>query len=110
MTIATILSNKGSDVATVRAGTQVRDAVALLAERRIGALPILDQTGICGIFSERDLVRCVADHGSGVLDWPDLWQACRDAGARWMVVEHDKPKDPARTARASLAFLTGMGV
>jgi sugar phosphate isomerase/epimerase len=51
-----------------------------------------------------------ADVGSGVLDWPDLWQACRDAGARWMVVEHDKPKDPARTARASLAFLTGMGV
>jgi sugar phosphate isomerase/epimerase len=50
-----------------------------------------------------------ADVGSGVLDWRDLWQACRDAGARWMVVEHDKPKDPARTARASLAFLTGMG-
>jgi sugar phosphate isomerase/epimerase len=50
-----------------------------------------------------------ADVGSGVLDWRDLWQACRDAGARWMVVEHDKPKHPARTARASLAFLTGMG-
>jgi sugar phosphate isomerase/epimerase len=50
-----------------------------------------------------------ADVGSGVLDWRDLWQACRDAGARWMVVEHDKPKDPASTARASLAFLTGMG-
>ena len=51
-----------------------------------------------------------SDVGSGVLDWRDLWQACRDAGARWMVVEHDKPKDPARTARASLEFLTGMGV
>jgi sugar phosphate isomerase/epimerase len=50
-----------------------------------------------------------ADVGSGVLDWRELWQACRDAGARWMVVEHDKPKDPGRTARASLAFLTGMG-
>jgi sugar phosphate isomerase/epimerase len=50
-----------------------------------------------------------ADVGSGVLDWRDLWQACRAAGARWMVVEHDKPKDPARTARASFAYLTGMG-
>ncbi|MCE3250333.1 MAG: xylose isomerase, partial [Geminicoccaceae bacterium] len=39
----------------------------------------------------------------------DLWQACRRAGARWMVVEHDKPKDPARTARASFAFLRGLG-
>ena len=70
MTIATILSNKGRDVATVRAGTQVRDAVALLADRRIGAVPVIDPSGICGIFSERDLVRCVAEHGSGVLDWP----------------------------------------
>ena len=51
-----------------------------------------------------------ADVGSGVLDWRDLWQACRGAGARWMVVEHDKPKDPARTARTSFAFLTGMGL
>jgi len=70
MIIATILSTKGTEVATVRAGTQVREAVSLLAEKRIGALPVLDQSGICGIFSERDLVRCVADHGSGVLDWP----------------------------------------
>lgn len=50
-----------------------------------------------------------ADVGSGMLDWRDLWQACRDAGARWMVVEHDRPKDPARTARASFAFLTDTG-
>ena len=70
MTIATILSSKGSEVATVAAGTQVRAAVELLAGKRIGAVPVIDGSGICGIFSERDLVRCVADHGSGVLDWP----------------------------------------
>jgi sugar phosphate isomerase/epimerase len=50
-----------------------------------------------------------ADVGTGVLDWRDLWRACRDAGARWMVVEHDKPSDPVRTARASFAFLSSMG-
>jgi sugar phosphate isomerase/epimerase len=50
-----------------------------------------------------------ADVGAGVLDWRDLWQACRRAGARWMVVEHDKPKDPARTARVSFEFLRGLG-
>jgi sugar phosphate isomerase/epimerase len=49
------------------------------------------------------------DVGAGVLDWRDLWQACRRAGAKWMVVEHDKPADPARTARASFAYLKGMG-
>lgn len=47
-----------------------------------------------------------ADVGAGVLDWRDLWLAARAAGAKWMVVEHDKPADPARTARASHAFLS----
>jgi sugar phosphate isomerase/epimerase len=46
-----------------------------------------------------------ADVGAGVLDWSSLWQTCRDNGARWMVVEHDKPSDPARCARASFDFL-----
>jgi sugar phosphate isomerase/epimerase len=48
------------------------------------------------------------DVGAGVLDWRDLWQAAREAGARWMVVEHDKPADPAETARASYAFISRM--
>lgn len=69
MTIAAILSNKGSEVATLPAGTAVREAVSLLADKRIGAIPILQGGEICGIFSERDLVRCVSDHGPGVLDW-----------------------------------------
>lgn len=45
------------------------------------------------------------DVGSGILNWHDLWRTCREAGAQWMVVEHDKPADPAKTARASFAFL-----
>jgi CBS domain-containing protein len=51
-------------------GTKVRDAVQLLAEKRIGAVPIIDNGAISGIFSERDLVRCLSDHGDEVLDWP----------------------------------------
>jgi sugar phosphate isomerase/epimerase len=47
-----------------------------------------------------------ADVGHGVLDWRDLWRCCRGVGARWMVVEHDKPADPVRCARRSFAFLS----
>src|SRR5258707_8674786 len=47
-----------------------------------------------------------ADVGAGVLDWRDLWQAARAAAARWMVVEHDKPADPAPTAPASYTFIS----
>jgi sugar phosphate isomerase/epimerase len=50
-----------------------------------------------------------ADVGAGVLDWRDLWGAARAAGAKWMVVEHDKPADPAGTARASYVFISRMG-
>ena len=70
MTIAAILSNKGSEVATVPAGTSVRDAVSLLSGKKIGAVPVIEGSEIRGIFSERDLVRCVCDHGPDVLDWP----------------------------------------
>jgi sugar phosphate isomerase/epimerase len=49
-----------------------------------------------------------ADVGAGVLDWRHLWRACRDKGAQWMVVEHDKPADPAATARNSFRFISGM--
>jgi sugar phosphate isomerase/epimerase len=43
--------------------------------------------------------------GAGVMDWRDLWRVCRNAGARWMVVEHDKPADPAKSVARSYAFL-----
>jgi CBS domain-containing protein len=70
MTIAAILSDKGSEVATVPAGTRVRDAVSLLRDRRIGAVPVVDGTQIVGIFSERDLVGCICEHGAAALDMP----------------------------------------
>ena len=68
MTIAAILSTKGSEVATVPAGTRVRDAVELLRDRKIGAVPVIDGAAIVGIFSERDLVGCICTHGAEALD------------------------------------------
>ena len=46
-----------------------------------------------------------ADVGAGVLDWPTLWRRGPLPGAKWMVLEHDKPKDPGGSARASRDFL-----
>ena len=43
--------------------------------------------------------------GAGTMDWRRLWSVCRQAGAKWMIVEHDMPSDPAEVARASMAFL-----
>ncbi|MEO8176064.1 MAG: CBS domain-containing protein [Sphingomicrobium sp.] len=70
MTIAAILSSKGSEVATISAEDSVSAAVASLGERRIGALPVVRDGLIVGIMSERDVIYCLRDHGAEVLDWP----------------------------------------
>ena len=68
MTIETVLSEKGSDVATVARDATLGEAVKQLAERRIGALVVLDEQGaVAGIISERDLVQCLAAHGEAAL-------------------------------------------
>ena len=70
MTIAAILRIKGGEVASLPASARVAEAVALLAARRIGAVPVLDGDAVAGIFSERDLVYSLARDGAGVLDRP----------------------------------------
>lgn len=70
MTVQAILSGKGADVATIAADSTVAEAVVLLGERRIGALPVVDSGGVSGIVSERDVIYCLRDHGAEVLDWP----------------------------------------
>jgi CBS domain-containing protein len=70
MTIAAILSSKGSEVATIGAENRVSEAVATLGERRLGALPVVEGDRIVGIMSERDVIYCLRDHGAEVLDWP----------------------------------------
>ncbi len=70
MTIAAILQGKGSEVLTADCATPVREAVVLLAERRIGALPVLRGGRVAGIMSERDIIYCLKSDGAAVLDWP----------------------------------------
>ena len=70
MTIAAILEGKPREIVSVGAATLVRDAVALLAGRRIGALPVLDGDRVVGIMSERDVIYCLASDGAAMLDWP----------------------------------------
>ena len=70
MTIADILQGKGTDVLTVAASDSVRAAIALLAERRIGCVPVLASGQVIGIFSERDLIYRLASEGHAVLDRP----------------------------------------
>jgi CBS domain-containing protein len=68
MTIAAILSGKGSDVVSIAGDRTVAEAVALLAERRIGAVPVMDGDAVAGIFSERDVIHCLERYGTAALE------------------------------------------
>lgn len=67
MTIAAILRGKGHDVVTAGPDDTVGQAVALLAERRIGAVPVIDGNAVAGVFSERDLIYCLKNGDTAVL-------------------------------------------
>lgn len=67
MTIAAILGAKGREVISVTAHQTLGDAVALLAERRIGAVPVMEGPHVVGIFSERDVIHAIAAHGDGAM-------------------------------------------
>lgn len=70
MNVQVILGDKGAEVATIAADATVADAVRLLGERRIGALPVVDGDQVSGIMSERDVIYCLKDNGSEALGWP----------------------------------------
>jgi CBS domain-containing protein len=41
-----------------------------LADRRIGAVPVVDGEAVIGIMSERDVIYNLRSHGAQILDWP----------------------------------------
>lgn len=70
MTVAAILQDKGSNVIQVRSDDTVLQAVQLLAEKRIGCVPVVDDGQVVGIFSERDLVYGLGAEGATLLNAP----------------------------------------
>jgi CBS domain-containing protein len=68
MTIARLIEGRSNDaIVSCDAAMSVGDAVKLLAEMRIGAVPVMAGGAIAGIFSERDVVYQLAAHGPAML-------------------------------------------
>ncbi len=64
MFIYKLLADKdSSELVTVTSECSLLEMVSVLAERRIGALPVIDHAGaMAGIVSERDVIRELAQH------------------------------------------------
>lgn len=70
MSIRRIVESRPQEIVSCTPHHTVRQAAALLAERRIGALPVMDGGQVVGIFSERDVLYGVAREGEAALGRP----------------------------------------
>ncbi|MBI1731551.1 MAG: CBS domain-containing protein [Gammaproteobacteria bacterium] len=69
-TMKTVLESKGNDVWSIGPDDVVFDAIRLMAEKGVGALPVIDGDKLAGIVSERDYARKVILQGRSSKDTP----------------------------------------
>ena len=70
MTIRRLIEGREGAVVTCTTQTSVSEAAAILAERRIGALPVTEDGVLVGMFSERDVIYGLRENGQSVLAMP----------------------------------------
>jgi len=63
-----ILARKGSDVHSIDCNETVYSALVLMAVKNIGALMVTNESGFCGVFSERDYARKIILKGKASKD------------------------------------------
>ena len=69
-TVRAVLDHKGIGVCAVTPETPVYEALEIMADRDIGAVLVMEDADLCGIFSERDYARKVILHGRTSKDTP----------------------------------------
>ena len=70
MSIASLIEHREQTIIACHPDQTVSEAAKLLAEKRIGALPVIEDGKVVGIFSERDLLYCIAKVGADALGKP----------------------------------------
>jgi CBS domain-containing protein len=97
MLISAVLKAKGDMVFTAAPGDTVSAVAALLHERRVGAVVVVEgERQVAGIVSERDVVRVIAELGAEALGRP-----VADCMTRDVIFA-----DPAETVNAILERMT----
>ena len=68
--VGAILALKGSAVWSIAPNSMVFDAIQLMADKNVGALPVVDNGQLVGMISERDYTRKVTLRGKSSKDTP----------------------------------------
>ena len=61
--VGAILAHKGSAVWSIAPNSMIFDAIQLMADKNVGALPVVENGQLVGVLSERDYTRKVALKG-----------------------------------------------
>jgi CBS domain-containing protein len=81
--VSAILAHKGSAVWSIAPNATVFDAIQLMADKNVGALPVLENGKLVGIISERDYTRKVILKGKSSRETP-----VRDIMTLELVIAH----------------------
>ena len=68
--IRSVLTHKGGNVWSVLPSASVYDAIAMMGEKQVGALLVIEDAKLVGILSERDYARKVILKGRSSKDTP----------------------------------------
>lgn len=65
-----LIQLKGSTIYYISPNTSMRAAIGMMVEKKIGALPVLEDGKLVGIISERDMMNHLAEEGEAMLEIP----------------------------------------
>lgn len=68
MSVAQILREKGNNIISVNEDATVSEVLDILKQHRIGAVMVLKDDDVCGVLSERDIVRALPEKGAALLN------------------------------------------
>ena len=91
-----ILKSKGSEVWAISPESTVLDAIGLMAEKRIGALLVMNDAELLGVFSERDYARKVVLMG----------KSSRETAVREIMSAEVVTADPSNSVEECMALMT----
>jgi CBS domain-containing protein len=95
-TVNQLLHTKGREVWSVTPGTSVFDALKVMADKNIGALLVMEENQLAGIFSERDYARKVILKG----------KSSKEMTVQEIMTERVDCVSPSQTVRECMTLMT----
>ncbi len=95
-TVGDLLKAKGHRVWSIHPSATVFEALQLMAEKDIGALAVVEDGNLVGIFSERDYARKIILHG----------RSSSTTSVREVMTSKVAVVDPSRTIEEAMALMT----